>query len=73
MTKVFFKLFLKNSVQYSIIAVNKENLFLYFRKKGGGTVKEIYERADLEVIKFHTGDVITTSIPYEDDETSRIK
>ena len=36
-------------------------------------MKEIYEHADLEVIKFHTGDVITTSIPYEDDETSRIK
>ena len=37
--------------------------------------KESYERTELEIIKFHTEDVITTSsnIPYEDDETSRIK
>ncbi len=35
--------------------------------------KESYERTDLEIIKFQTEDVITTSvIPYEDDETSRI-
>ena len=36
---------------------------------------EKYERTDLEIIKFQTEDVITTSggIPYEDDETSRIK
>lgn len=35
--------------------------------------KELYERTDLEIIKFQTDDVITTSgIPYEDDETSRI-
>ena len=36
--------------------------------------KEKYERTDLEIIKFKTEDVITTSgsIPYEDDETSRI-
>ena len=33
-----------------------------------------YERTELEIIKFQTEDVITTSnsIPYEDDETSRI-
>ena len=36
-------------------------------------MKEAYERTDMEIIKFHTGDVITTSIPYEDDETSRVK
>ena len=37
--------------------------------------KESYERTELEIIKFQTEDVITTSdnIPYEDDETSRIK
>ena len=37
--------------------------------------KESYERAELEIIKFQTEDVITTSegIPFEDDETSRIK
>lgn len=35
---------------------------------------EKYERTELEIIKFHTEDVITTSsIDYEDDETSRIK
>ena len=35
--------------------------------------KEAYERTELEIIKFQTEDVITTSgIPYEDDETSRI-
>ena len=34
--------------------------------------KEIYEQTELEIIKFSTGDVITTSIGYEDDETSRI-
>lgn len=37
--------------------------------------KELYERTELEIIKFQTEDIITTSgnIPYEDDETSRIK
>ena len=37
--------------------------------------KERYERTVIEIIKFKTGDIITTSnyIPYEDDETSRIK
>ena len=37
--------------------------------------REKYERTELEIIKFQTGDVIATSsnIPYEDDETSRIK
>ena len=37
--------------------------------------KEKYESTELEIIKFQTEDVITTSvnIPYEDDETSRIK
>ena len=36
--------------------------------------KESYEHTDLEVIRFQTEDVITTSqIPYEEDETSRIK
>ena len=36
--------------------------------------KEKYERTDLEIIKFQTDDVITTSgIDSEDDETSRIK
>lgn len=34
--------------------------------------KEVYERVDLEIIKFQTDDVITTSIPYEDDEASRV-
>lgn len=36
--------------------------------------KELYERSELEIIKFKTDDVITTSgnIPNEDDETSRI-
>lgn len=36
--------------------------------------KELYERTELEVIKFKTDDVITTSgnIPSEDDETSRL-
>ena len=36
---------------------------------------EKYERTDLEIIKFQTEDVIATSnnIPYEEDETSRIK
>ena len=36
--------------------------------------KESYERTELEIIKFKTEDIITTSgnIPYEDDETSRI-
>lgn len=33
-------------------------------------VKEKYDRTELEIIQFQTGDVITTSnIPYEDDET----
>lgn len=43
---------------------------------GGAFVnKGLYERTELEIIKFQTKDVITTSsnIPYEDDETSRIK
>ncbi len=32
--------------------------------------KETYDRTELEIIKFQTADVITTSnIPYEDDET----
>ena len=37
--------------------------------------KEKYESTELEIIKFLTEDIITTSgnIPYEDDETSRIK
>lgn len=37
--------------------------------------KEKYESTELEIIKNQTEDVITTSgnIPYEDDETSRIK
>ena len=37
--------------------------------------KELYERTELDIIKFQTDDVITTSgnIPYEDDETSRMK
>lgn len=37
--------------------------------------KEKYESTELEIIKIQTEDVITTSgnIPYEDDETSRIK
>ena len=37
--------------------------------------KELYERTELEIIKFQTEDINTTSgnIPYEDDETSRIK
>ena len=42
---------------------------------GGAFVnKESYERTDLEIIKFQTEDLITTSgnIPYEDEETSRI-
>lgn len=34
--------------------------------------RELYERTELEIIKFQTDDVITTSIPSEDDETSRI-
>ena len=36
--------------------------------------KEKYESTELEIIKFQTEDVITTSegIPFEDDETSRI-
>ena len=34
--------------------------------------KEKYERTELEVIKFQTEDVITTS-GYEDDETELIK
>ena len=36
--------------------------------------KEIYDRTDLEIIKFQTGDVICTStLTYEDDETELIK
>ena len=34
--------------------------------------RETYERTDLEIIRFQSEDVITTSIPYEEDETSRI-
>ena len=36
---------------------------------------EKYERTEIEIIKFQTEDVITTSssIPYESDETSLIK
>lgn len=31
--------------------------------------KEMYEHTELEIIKFHTGDVIATSGPvYEEDE-----
>ena len=35
--------------------------------------KEKYESTELEIIKYQTEDIITTSgdIPYEDDETSR--
>ena len=37
-------------------------------------MKESYERTELEVLKFQTDDVITTSnIPYEDDETEIVK
>lgn len=37
-------------------------------------MKESYERTELEVLKFQTDDVITTSnIPYEDDETEIMK
>ena len=36
--------------------------------------REKYEPAELEIIKFQTEDIITTSsIDYEDDETSLIK
>ena len=36
--------------------------------------KGIYERADLEIIKFQTDDVIVTSeILKDDDETERIR
>lgn len=36
--------------------------------------KEKYERTELEIFKFQTEDVITTSgIQYEDDETELIK
>lgn len=37
--------------------------------------KDLYERTELEIIKFQTDDIISTSgnIPSEDDETSRIK
>ena len=35
-------------------------------------IKESYERTELEIIKFQTEDVITTS-GREEDETSRIK
>ena len=36
--------------------------------------KELYERSELEIIKFKTDDVITTSgnIPGEDEETPRV-
>ena len=37
-------------------------------------MKELYERTELEILKFQTDDVITTSnIPYEDDETEIMK
>lgn len=37
-------------------------------------MKESYERTELEILKFQTDDVITTSnIPYEDDETEIMK
>ena len=37
-------------------------------------VKEKYDRTELEIIQFQTGDVITTSDPLkEDDETELIK
>ena len=37
-------------------------------------MKELYERTELEILKFQTDDVITTSnIPYEDDETETMK
>ena len=36
--------------------------------------KEIYERVELDIIKFQTEDVICTStLTYEDDETELIK
>ena len=38
-----------------------------------GMTKEVYERVDLEIIQFQTDDVITTSIPYEEDEASRTR
>lgn len=35
--------------------------------------KEKYERTDLEIIKFQTEDIITTSgVGYEEDELSRV-
>ena len=37
-------------------------------------MKELYERTELEILKFQTDDVITTSnIPYEDEETEIMK
>ena len=36
-------------------------------------MKEAYENAELEIVKFHTQDVITTSVEYEDDELPLIK
>ena len=37
-------------------------------------MKELYERTELEILKFQTDDVITTSnIPYEDDENEIMK
>ena len=37
-------------------------------------MKELYERTELEILKFQTDDVIATSnIPYEDDETDIMK
>ena len=42
-------------------------------KKVLGMTKEVYERVDLEIIQFQTDDVITTSIPYEEDEASRTR
>ena len=36
--------------------------------------KEIYERIELDIIKFRTEDIIATSgIEYEEDEISRVK
>ena len=37
-------------------------------------MKESYDRTELEILKYQTDDVITTSnIPYEDDETEIMK
>lgn len=40
---------------------------------GGAIVnKEKYEKTELEVIVFHSGDVILTSPPFEEDEAEMI-